>query len=82
MHISKNSFKRGSIQAIVPVRDFLKENNIHDYSTQGIGSEEYGVEVPFKLILSSKLFKSTDSQYHSKASHGNPKEDLYELKIY
>ena len=73
LHISKNSFRKGSIQAIVPVKDFLKENNIHDYSTQGIGSEDYGVEVPFKLILSSKVFKSTASLYRSKADRGKPK---------
>ena len=65
LYISKASYNKGVIQATRTITEFLKEINIHNYSTQNIGFEEFGVEKQIKLILSNQTKDLTVSMYRS-----------------
>lgn len=61
------------IDATMPVRGFLKDKNIHDYSEQGLGRKEHGVLIPAILVQEDRLIPSSASLYRPKTKKGDPR---------
>lgn len=51
LFITEIGYEKGIIDATIPVRNFLKRNNLHNYETQGQGQKENGATLDAKLIL-------------------------------
>ena len=74
--VTNDYYNRSKIHTLIPVKKFLKDNNIHDYSKQDIGQEKNGVIYPAKLILSNTIVDLETSLYIEKRGdkgHGKPK---------
>lgn len=67
-----NGLKKSIMDATAPVRSYLKENYIHDYTLQAQGSEN-------KVLLSAKIYgettvvNSTASLYRPQTKKGDPR---------
>jgi len=58
---------KGYMDATAPVRNYLKENDLHDYEVQGRGARENGVKIDAFLISEQGQIKAPASLYKPKA---------------
>lgn len=58
---------KGYMDATAPVRNYLKENSLHDYDVQGRGARENGVKIDAFLVNEQEQIKATASLYKPKA---------------
>lgn len=69
---TKTGLEKSILDATAPVRNFLKENNLHDYETQKQGPE-HKIQIKSYLIENSKIISSTASLYRPVTKKGDPR---------
>ena len=55
LYITETGYTKGIIDATIPVRNFLRKNNLHDYETQDQGQKENGVELGLELFSLTQM---------------------------
>ncbi|MBV0893153.1 hypothetical protein KTN05_15160 [Paracoccus sp. Z118] len=65
--------EKSILDATAPVRNFLRERDLHDYDTQGQGAAENGVKLGATLLSAGAAFNSTASLYRPKTKKGDPR---------
>lgn len=58
---------KGYMDATAPVRNYLKENGLHDFELQGRGARENGVKIDAFLVSEQEQIKAPASLYKPKA---------------
>jgi hypothetical protein len=74
--------QKGIMDAIAPVREFLRRQDLHEFEGQGRGSVQHGVRIPAYLVLEGGLRTTTASLYRPKAKpgrDGDPRIWIYGL---
>ena len=61
------------MDATAPLRDFLREQGVHDYATQGLGAAEHGRKVDAVLLGLGRQQSSQASLYRPKTKSGDPR---------
>lgn len=61
------------LDATAPVRNYLKENKVHDYSFQKLGAKDHGVFVQAQLIKPNLIIPSKASLYRPSTKSGDPR---------
>lgn len=74
-------YKKAIMDATLPLRDFLKSNNIHDYSEQYKGQANK-VTFPTFFINSKSLIETTTSLYRPETKNGDPRIWIAKLTKY
>jgi len=69
---TKNALKKSIMDATGPVRNYLEENNVHDYNQQGQGPNNKAV-IETLLYLETKTVKSNASLYRPQTKKGDPR---------
>ena len=67
---------KGYMDATAPVRNYLKENGLHDFELQGRGARENGVKIDAFLVSEQEQIKAPASLYKPKAKptkEGDPR---------
>ena len=82
LYITETGYTKGIIDATIPVRNFLRKNNLHDYETQGQGQKENGVELQTQMILHDSTVELTASLYRPKTKKGDPRIWFRGIKKY
>lgn len=49
--VTNDYYNRSKIHTLIPVKKFLKDNNIHDYSKQDIGQEKKWCHLSCKTYI-------------------------------
>lgn len=82
IYLTQTGLKKSILDATAPVRDLLRNADVHDYSQQGLGTSS-------KVILSGTLFDESGpavdigiSLYRPETKKGDPRIWPYELKKY
>lgn len=65
--------RKSILDATRPIRNFLKEKDVHDYVLQGLGRKQHGVVYPALLVQDDNLIKSQASLYRPKSKKGDPR---------
>lgn len=79
---TKTGLEKSIMDATSSVRSFLLENQIHDYSTQGQGASEHGVNIDVMLLGIDRTINSIASLYRPKTKNGDPRIWFTKLKEY
>lgn len=82
LFITEIGYEKGIIDATIPVRNFLKRNNLHNYETQGQGQKENGATLDAKLILPTETVDLECSLYRPKTKKGDPRIWFRKIKNY
>lgn len=82
LFITEIGYEKGIIDATIPVRNFLKRNNLHNYETQGQGQKENGATLDAKLILPTGTVDLECSLYRPKTKKGDPRIWFRKIKNY
>lgn len=61
------------MDATTPLRDFLREQGVHDYATQGLGASEHGRKVDAVLLGLGHEQASQASLYRPRTKSGDPR---------
>lgn len=69
---TENGLKKSIMDATAPVRNYLKENNIHDYALQEQGPENK-VQLRAKIYGGANVVDSTASLYRPQTKNGDPR---------
>ena len=69
---TRTGLEKSIMDAHASLREYLKNNNIHDYSKQGQGPE-HKVEIESILITGKEALKVKTSLYKPKAKQGDPR---------
>jgi len=69
---TETGLKKSIMDATGSVRNFLKENNIHDYDIQGQGPENK-VQIDSKIYEDFRIINSTASLYRPQTKKGDPR---------
>ena len=64
---------KGYMDAIAPVRNFLREKRLHNYDVQGQGARENGVKLSAYLVSESEIVEAKASLYRPKTKKGDPR---------
>lgn len=67
-----NGLKKSIMDATGPIRNYLKENNIHDYALQGQGPDNK-VQIAAKIYKGFSIINSVASLYRPKTKNGDPR---------
>lgn len=78
---TETGLQKSIIDAIHPFRQYLKKNNIHDYSEQSQGAHNKRL-IDAQFIFANKTIKTTASLYRPKTKKGDPRIWFYSLKKY
>lgn len=78
---TETGMKKSIMDATAPVRDFLKENEFHDYSAQQQGPDNKVLH-PIEIILSNQTIQSQVSLYRPLSKLGDPRIYIYGLAKY
>lgn len=70
LYITENGFKHSIIDATIPVSNFLKRNNIHDFDLQEQG-QEFKVLKRSKIILEDSMIDFETSLYRPPTKKGD-----------
>ncbi|WP_210115061.1 MvaI/BcnI family restriction endonuclease [Roseovarius aestuariivivens] len=65
--------KKSILDATIPVRNFLRENELHDYEEQGQGAKEHGQQLEAVLLEVDRATASKASLYRPKTKQGDPR---------
>lgn len=69
---TETGLKKSIMDATGPIRSFLKDNQIHDYDTQGQGPESK-VQIEAILYEEFRIINSTASLYRPQTKKGDPR---------
>ena len=78
---TETGYRKSIMDATLSFRDFLRNEGIHEYSTQGQGQENK-VFVPAKLVYPDKCIDTQASLYRPTTKHGDPRLWFANLKRY
>lgn len=78
---TKTAYHKSIIDAIIPVRDFLKRNKLHDYEKQCQGND-YKKYLPTFFVTEDRLIKTKTSLYRPVTKDGDPRIWFYRLTNY
>lgn len=78
---TRTGLGKSIMDATVPVRTYLKEKNIHDFSLQ-LQGQKHKVKLRAKLIAASSTIDTTVALYRPDAKKGDPRIWFYGLKKY
>lgn len=78
---TQTACSKSIIDAIKPVRDFLKRNKLHDYEKQGQGNT-FKVYIPTFFVTDDGLIETKTSLYRPKTKQGDPRIWFYNLTKY
>lgn len=67
IHVTRTGLQKSILDATAPVRNYLLGNGLHDYSHQGTGAKENGVELKTVLVSQEVETQSRTSLYRPKA---------------
>lgn len=79
---TKTGLEKSILDATTPVRNFLKDRDLHDYDLQGQGASEYGVKIEATLMDERRATSSTASLYRPKTKTGDPRIWFSKLPAY
>ena len=75
---TETGLKKSIMDATGPVRNYLKNNNIHDYELQNQGPDNK-VIIPAKIYTDNRAYRSKASLYRPHTKNGDPRIWLYSL---
>ena len=75
---TETGMKKGIMDAVKPLRSFLKENNFHDYDTQEQGPAGKRLVESF-FVTADELIPTTTSLYRPVSKSGDPRIWFYKL---
>jgi len=78
---TENAYNKSIMDAIIPVRDFLKNNMLHDYEKQCQGPE-HKKKLPAFFVTENKIIETKTSLYRPKTKEGDPRIWFYNLTKY
>ncbi len=78
---TETGYGKSIMDATLSFRDFLRNEGIHEYSSQGQGQENK-VRVPAKLVYPNKCEDTQASLYRPNTKHGDPRIWFDNLKRY
>lgn len=78
---TQTGLEKSIMDATWPVRNYLKEKEIHDYSTQQKG-QGHKVQVPAKFLEDKNKINSLTSLYRPETKNGDPRIWFKDLKKY
>lgn len=78
---TETAISKSIIDATHSVRDFLKENKIHDYHSQKQGEEHKKISETF-LFSKNEIIKTKTSFYRPHTKNGDPRIWIYNLSKY
>ncbi len=70
---TENGLGKSILDATRPIRSFLSERDLHDYSLQGLGRKEHGIVIPAILVQDDNVIASNASLYRPKTKNGDPR---------
>lgn len=70
---TRTGLEKSILDATAPVRNFLRDRNIHNYELQGLGFSRHGVKIEALLMDERKEIRSTASLYRPKTKTGDPR---------
>ena len=76
-----NGYNKSTMDATIPVRNFLYENNIHNYATQ-IQGQDHKAIIPTFFVCSDNTINSSASLYRPITKNGDPRIWFSNLKKY
>jgi hypothetical protein len=79
---TRTGLEKSILDATAPVRNFLKDRDLHDYEFQGQGALEHGVKVEAILMDERGATRSTASLYRPKTKGGDPRIWFTQLPAY
>lgn len=79
---TKTGLEKSILDATAPVRNFLKDRDLHDYELQGQGASEHGVKIDAILMDERSATPSTASLYRPKTKSGDPRIWFTKLPAY
>lgn len=79
---TKTGLEKSILDATAPVRNFLKDRDLHDYELQGQGASEHGVKIDAVLMDERSATPSTASLYRPKTKSGDPRIWFTKLPAY
>ena len=79
---TKTGLGKAILDATDPVRRHLTEKSIHDYSTQGLGAKEHGIQVKAHMLSEGLVIPSVASLYRPKTKKGDPRVWFKSLPSY
>lgn len=78
---TETACNKSIMDAIAPVRDFLKRNNLHDYENQMQGTD-HKIFIPAFFVTENRLIKQKASLYRPITKKGDPRIWFYGLNRY
>lgn len=79
---TRTGLEKSILDATAPVRNFLRDRDIHDYELQGQGATENGVKIEAVLLNEHSATNSTASLYRPKTKTGDPRIWFTKLPAY
>jgi hypothetical protein len=75
---TKTGLEKSIMDATKSIRDFFKEQNLHDYSKQEKGSD-FKVLIPTLLVSNESIIETKTSLYRPETKNGDPRIWIYKL---
>mgnify|MGYP003627508979 CR=1 FL=1 len=79
---TRTGLEKSILDATAPVRNFLKDRDLHNYEIQGQGASEHGVKVEALLMDERSATRSTASLYRPRTKTGDPRIWFTKLPAY
>ena len=79
---TRTGLEKGILGATAPVRNYLRDRGIHDYSMQGQGAAQHGVRLRAVLLSPSRAIPFRASLYRPKTKTGDPRIWFSGLPVY
>ncbi len=70
---TRTGLEKSIMDATASVRNYLLDNQVHDYHTQGLGASVHGVKVDSVLMRTDRAENSIASLYRPKTKKGDPR---------
>lgn len=79
---TRTGLEKSILDATAPVRNFLRDRDLHDYEFQSQGASEHGVKIEAILMDEHSATRSTASLYRPKTKTGDPRIWFTKLPAY
>lgn len=79
---TRTGLEKSILDATAPVRNFLRDRDLHDYELQGQGASEHGVKIEAVLMDERSATRSTASLYRPRTKTGDPRIWFTKLPAY
>jgi len=79
---TRTGLEKSILDATAPVRNFLKDHDLHDYELQGQGASEHGIKIEAIRMDERSATRSTASLYRPKTKTGDPRIWFTKLPAY